>query len=191
MVTQARQIEINRLYTNAEFEALPAEYEQYELIRGKLVEKTPSGDQHGRIVYRLEKAIILFDLNDTLGYSWRACSFDLGPGYVLEPDLAYIVAGRVPAVVKGYIKVVPDLAVEVHSPSDLSSKAGRDAAAFKVRAYQSVGVRFIWTTNPKKQTVEVYNQFEAAPMVVLGINDTLDGGDVIPGFKMAVADLFE
>jgi len=192
MVTQARTIEIDRLYTNADFEHLFLGDERHlELMDGKLIEKMPIGDEHTRIARKLEAAIIIFDQKDTLGYSWRASTFDLGPGYVLEPDLAYIVAERVPTVVKGYIKVVPDLAVEVHSPSDLSSKAGRDAAAFKVRAYQSVGVRFIWTINPKKQTVEVYNQFEAAPMVVLGINDTLDGGDVIPGFKMAVADLFE
>ena len=103
MTLRARQIEIDRVYSNIDFEQFLGDKRHLELMDGKLIEKMPIGDEHTRIARRLEAAIILHDPDDTFGYSWRASTFDLGPGYVLESDLAYIVAARVPAVVKGYI----------------------------------------------------------------------------------------
>ncbi len=190
MVLQANKLSFERTYTNAEFEALPTDGKLLELIEAKLVEKMP-GDRHGRIADRISKQFHRFDLEDTLGQMWASTTFDLGQGWMPIPDLGFMSAGRVPLESETSIKGVPDLVVEVHSPSDLDSKPGRDAAQEKIKKYQSCGVRIIWAINPRQKTVEVYHPDQATPFATLGLKDVLDGEDVIPGFSMLVSKLFE
>ncbi len=183
-------IDLDRTYTNAEFEALPTEGRRLELIEGKLVEKMP-GDTHGRIGRRIILKLGFFDRKARLGVMWPGTTFDLGEGWQPIPDLGFLVASRVPPETEGAIRVIPDLVVEVHSPSDLDSKPGRDAAARKIRHYQEAGVRLIWAINPRAKTVEVYHYDQAEPIATLSLKDTLEGEDVIPGFKLKVRTLFE
>lgn len=107
------------------------------------------------------------------------------------PDLGFMVASRVPAKSNKSIKGVPDLVVEIHSPTDLRSKAEREAATQKIKDWQKVGVRIIWAINPRKKEVEVYHSDQAKPVQVLTSNDELSGEDVISGFKIDMKGLFE
>ncbi len=183
-------IDFNRTYTNAEFEDLPSFDGKLELIEGKLVIKM-AGDRHGRIINRLNRKIAFFDPEENLGIAWSDTSFDMGIGWIPAPDLGFIVAARVPPESEKSVQVIPDLAVEVWSPSDLDSQSLREAAMTKIRKYQEVGVRLIWAINPRQKMVLVYRPGQAEPIKILHINDQLDGEEIIPGFVMPVKALFE
>lgn len=185
---EAIQIDLERVYTPEEFEALPQFDELYELVESKLVKKVP-GDKHGRIADRIAKKYHRFDLEDKLGQLWASTTFDVGTGWRPIPDLAFITADHLPPEDDKSVRAVPDLVVEIHSPSDLDSKPGRDAAAKKIRDWQAVGVKIIWAINPRIQTVEIYRQGQARPQI-LQATDELDGETIITGFKMKINELF-
>jgi Uma2 family endonuclease len=190
MALRANVPKIEKTYTVEEFENSPEFQENYELVNGKLVKRPLIGDQHGRIARRLNNKIFLHDPDEKLGLLWFNTNFDVGTGWVPCPDLGFIVAERVPAEGDKSVKVVPDLVVEIHLPSDLRSKATRLATAKKIKDWQDVGVQIVWAINPPQRQVEVYHQGQDAPVQVLTENDILDGEEIIPNFKMPVKDLF-
>ena len=79
--------------------------------------------------------------------------------------------------------MVPDLAVEVVSPGD-SAREVREKVADWMRA----GVRLLWAIDPATRSVTVYRSTDDFDL--LSEDDTLDGGQVIPGFSAAISDLF-
>jgi Uma2 family endonuclease len=107
------------------------------------------------------------------------------------PDIGFILAQRVPSRSPKSVKAVPDLVVEMHSPTDLRSKAEREAAIQKIKDWQGVGVRLIWAINPTKQSVEVYYPDQPNPVKTLTFKDELDAENLIPNFKLKVSDLFD
>jgi Uma2 family endonuclease len=190
MTTQLRGIDLNRLYTSAEFELLPDDGNRYELIDGRLGKMPPAGDEHGSINMRLIKHYILFDPDEKLGKLWSTTGFILDADNTPEPDLMYVVANRRPSETKGAVRVIPDLVVEVWSPSQLT-KQGVDAEALaKIRKYQKAGVKIVWSINPTNQTIAVYYPDRVDPAKVLTVADELNGESIIPGFKVAVSKLF-
>lgn len=190
MTSPVRKLNFERTYTPEEFETLPEFEELYELVEGKLVRKFMPGDEHGRIARTVMKRYDRLDPDETLGKLWSATTFDVGTGWLPIPDLGYMIAARVPLKSPKSIKGVPDLVVEIHSPTDLRSKPERDLAAQKIREWQKVGVRIIWAINPQKQEVEVYYPNQVKPVRTLTIKDELDGEDVLPGFKLRISELF-
>jgi Uma2 family endonuclease len=104
---------------------------------------------------------------------------------VLVPDVAFVTEERAPKgeARKEFPRLAPDLAVEVLSPSDRMA----DALA-KVAMYLQAGTPLVWLVNPTTRTVVVFRS-EMDP-VTLGESDTLDGGDVLPGFTVPVAEVF-
>jgi Uma2 family endonuclease len=80
--------------------------------------------------------------------------------------------------------VAPDLAVEVVSPSDRDARVTQNAIT-----YLDAGTRLVWVVEPDSQTVTVYTPDLTAR--ILRAEDTLDGGDVLPGFTLKVAEIFE
>ncbi len=190
MTTETKLIDLERTYTVAEFEALPEFDELYELVEGRLIKKMSPGDRHGRVADRITKRYHRYDLEDKLGQMWSATTFDVGTGWMPIPDLGFMTSAHIPVETEKSVKGVPDLVVEVHSPSDLDSKPGRNAAQKKIRQWQEVGVPLIWAINPRQKTVEIYHQGQASPIFMLGVADELDGENIIPGFRMPVADLF-
>ncbi len=183
----------NRLYSLKEFEELnlPADGNKYELIDGVLKVTPPAGDQHGRIGMTIIWQVILFDPKRVLGQLWQDTRFQVAPGFGPAPDVAFIKAENLPSTSKGAVTVRPDLAVEVWSPGDLDTKAHQTEARAKIRRYQVARVSLIWALNPATYKVEVYHPDQIDPIQVLGIDDTLSGESVLPGFTMAVKTLFE
>ncbi len=108
------------------------------------------------------------------------------PDTVREPDVAFVRQQRSPdsGVPDGYWPGAPDLAVEIRSPGDRRSEI-----AAKVDDYLARGVPLVWVVDPKTQTETVHRPRSAA--VTLGIDEVLDGGDVLPGFIRAVRLIFE
>jgi Uma2 family endonuclease len=108
------------------------------------------------------------------------------------PDVMFVTAERLTVLVAEDpdwkykpLTIVPDLAVEVMSPTDKATDLDK-----KIVRYLQDGVRLIWLVKPETQTVQIYVQ-GSKQQTTLGIEDMLTGGDVIPGFEVSIAKLFE
>ena len=84
---------------------------------------------------------------------------------------------------QGWLEVAPDLAVEVVSPNDSSSDV-----TDKVGAYLNAGVRLVWVVYPRKRQVHVH-QPGGDVRIVFG-DGALDGEQVLPGFRLPLAELW-
>ena len=106
----------------------------------------------------------------------------LWAGRVRIPDVAFTSWDRMPGR-KRPPKPIPDLAVEVLSLSNT-----RREMQLKLADYFTANVRLVWIVDPQTRTVKVYTS--QSEMTLLSENDTLDGGDVLPGFSILMAELF-
>jgi Uma2 family endonuclease len=174
------------LMTADELYALPKE-RRGELLEGVMRPMPPVDFDHFADTGRLFLRVGAFVEGRGLGVVGTEGGFRLGqnPDTVLAPDLAYIRTENVPprGQRKGFQAIVPDLVAEVLSPSNTASEINE-----KVRVYLVAGVRLVWVVDPRTRTINVYNPAGAAQM--LGLGDTLDGGDVLPGFALPLTELF-
>jgi Uma2 family endonuclease len=102
------------------------------------------------------------------------------------PDVSFVRQEHLPDNLRTYLILAPDLAVEVTSPSDKDYDI-----ADKVDEYQRAGVRLIWVIHPSNRTVDVYQIADGPKSQRYFGEDELDGGDVIPGFKLKLNDIFD
>lgn len=159
-----------------------------ELVRGEVVFVPSAGTPHNWIVGTIYRLLFAFADARQLG-----AVFGDGEGWVLhhdpptyrEPDVSFIADERIPAegFPKGVWPFAPDLAVEVASPGDR-----RGEVEAKVQDYLTAGTRLVWVVWPEAQTVVVHPLDGEARALTTA--DTLDGGDVLPGFTVSVATLF-
>jgi Uma2 family endonuclease len=193
--TQTIPVDLNREYSVEEYARLEDDGNLYELIEGKLVMTPVPRRKHARISDNLTDAIRDFlKKNPGIGEAWSHTGFNIGKkpngkDNVLAPDVGFIIASRIPADDEVYLPY-PDLAIEVWSPqSDLADANKLKKARQKLQLYLKAGTRLAWGINSITQQVEVYHPGESAS-ILLSIEDELDGEDVIPGFKLAVRELF-
>ncbi|MCC6790193.1 MAG: Uma2 family endonuclease, partial [Thermomicrobiales bacterium] len=177
-----------RLMTVEEVQAMGSRAERVELIEGELREVPASGFRHGSLAGRLVYYLSAFVLPAGLGEVVTAdAGFVLGknPDTLLAPDVSFVSYGRSPSdrIVRGFAPFAPDIAVEIESPSNTQSELLR-----KTSLYLSGGARLVWLIRPEQRTVTVFRPDE--PEVVLSESDTLDGGDVLPGFALPLRTLF-
>jgi Uma2 family endonuclease len=99
------------------------------------------------------------------------------------PNVAFISKEKQPeSSHDAYNPNPPDLAVEVLSPSDQA-----DDMRIKIANYLAAGT-VVWVVEPEAKTVEVYTPGQKAE--IFRLDDTVDGGGVLPGFTLAVKDMF-
>jgi Uma2 family endonuclease len=187
-----------KLYTVEEFLNLEwddADANDYELIEGRIVARPKSGvsGEHGEIVGTISHYLKAYgDVNigqQKLGRIYSGASSNFGQpegGNYAEPDVSFVLAGRTPPKFSGPIPVVPDLIVEVWSPSDTTEKIHE-----KIRAYQKLGVRLTWSVYMLEKFVAVYRLDEQPIRTLLDLNEELDGEAVLPGFKLKVSEIFK
>ncbi|MDX1992936.1 MAG: Uma2 family endonuclease [bacterium] len=102
------------------------------------------------------------------------------------PDVAVLLKAKQPELAKdGYNPLPPDLAVEVDYPS---SPASKRALRLKLGNYAAAGT-LLWVVDPETKVIEVYPPVGKPKVFALG--QTLDGGDVLPGFTLKVDDIFQ
>ena len=167
---------------------LPGDGLRRELVDGEILTMPPTGWVHGvvsaAVVHRLRSWVREHDLGYAVG---AETGFVLGrrPDTVRAPDAAFVrkdrMAGASPA---GFAELAPDLVVEVLSPSDRASEVTR-----KALAWVHAGVRLVWVVDPEVRAVTVHG-----PGGIALLDDpaaVLDGGDVLPGFTLPLAVLFE
>ena len=177
-----------KLLTAADLLRLYSDGVRGELIRGVLCETMSTGELHGKIVMNLGIELGVFVKARELGTLFASDSgvwLERDPDTVREPDLAFTSADRLPldAWNTGYSEVVPDLVVEVASPSD-----GRRELHDRAYMWLGHGVRLVWVVQPGTRTVDVYQPDEA--VATLSDEDALDGLDALPGFACDVSAVF-
>jgi len=160
-----------------------------ELVRGVLRMMIPAGDEHGRITVRITCAVGNHVMARRLGVLHGAeTGFLLArdPDTVRAPDLAFTRAARARPATRGFVPGAPDLAVEVLSPDDRPGYVRE-----KVAEWLDAGTHAVWVVDPRTRCVTIHGP-RAGPRrtVVFRENDTLSGGDLLPGFTLAVRDLF-
>ena len=177
-----------KLLTADDLLRLDAEGVRGELIRGELSETMPAGRLHGKIIMKLAIRLGAFIEPRKLGTlvaSGSGVWLERDPDTVREPDLAFFSAEKIPldADIPGYAESVPDLVVEVVSPSDK-----RAAINDKALMWLRYGARLVWVVYPDARAVDVHR--DGRPVAALGENDAFDGLDVLPGFSCPVRDIF-
>ena len=159
-----------------------------ELVHGKLVMMTLAGFEHGYVVLNISIPLGSFVKANRLGLVTGAeTGFQIGhdPDTVRAPDVGFVCNERVPSErTPGFFQGAPDLAVEVVSPGDRPS----DVLA-KVQDWLSAGCRAVWLLDPAHRIVAVYDDRKQA--TTLTSSEELTGGDVVPGFRLPIAEIFE
>jgi Uma2 family endonuclease len=178
--------EIRRI-TAEEFEAFALQRankdKHLEIIAGEIVEVV-SNQKASRLAIKIGKLIgIYLDQNPIGRITGADGGYQVGDDRSM-PDVGYISKERQPTPSDDtYNPLPPDLAVEVISPSDTM----RDVLA-KVTSYLAAGT-VVWVFFPDVKEAQVHAP--GRPVRMLGIEDTLDGGDILPGFMLPLKQLFE
>lgn len=155
---------------------------RFEYIGGEVVE-VPSNPYSSHLAVRIIRRLAAFVEDNDLGYVTTESGGYMVSGERYAPDVAFISKRRQPTLSeRGYNPNPPDLAVEVLSPSNDPGDM-----RIKVVNYLKAGT-MVWIVDPDRKRVEVYVPGEA-PRVV-GLDGTLDGGKMLPGFTLAVKAIF-
>ena len=109
-------------------------------------------------------------------------------GTALETDAAYF-AGPVPERWMRFIEGPPTLAVEVRSENDYTPSAEQDMAE-KRADYFAAGTLVVWDVDPIGETVAVYRSDDPTTPTILRRGDVADAEPAVPGWRMAVDDVF-
>ena len=177
------------LMTAEELLELPRGQHRYELINGELKTMSPSGHNHGRIGAQLSAILWGFVTDHEMGDVYGAeTGFILtsNPDTVLAPDIAFINEQRAREFrgTAGYWPGPPDLAIEVLSPDDTSPKTTKN-----VNQWLGYGAKQVWIVDAKHETVTTHRSLREATTFASG--ETVEADDLLPGFKVAVADIFK
>ncbi|MDP6361249.1 MAG: Uma2 family endonuclease [Planctomycetota bacterium] len=159
----------------------------FELVDGVLVEKA-MGFYESRIANALIGIVEGFLRQNDIGITVGADGMmQLAPGLVRMPDVAFLSWDKFPnrEIPEDPIpELAPDLAVEVLSLSNTRAETER-----KTREFFEAGVRLVWIMDPRKKMVDVYTSPDE--FKTLHEDDSLDGGDVLPGFALPIQEWFE
>jgi len=159
-----------------------------ELIEGRLIMLSPTRRVHGKVEGHFYSAITAFAVRQNLGevmvgevgiYTHR------NPDTVRGADVLFMSHARLAQLGEAaFLEVAPELVVEVLSPDDRWSEVRQ-----KIREYFAVGVLLVWVADPEERSVHTYRS--PTDVSVFTAEDTLRGEEVLPGFSVPVARLFE
>ena len=172
--------------TVEEFLALPDTKPGSELVNGEIVQKSMPNLAHMIIQHLLSLIVGLYLRQNPIGVAGPEGRCIVGPPggeRPLLPDFLFVAREHLAGIeLHGPLKGAPDLAVEILSPDDRMTDV-----MDKLRFYLMHGVRLVWLIDPENRTVTVMTSVSEAR--ILSADDTLDGGDVLPGFRCAVGEI--
>jgi len=173
-----------RSLTAEELFTMPNDGMRHELVRGELRTMVPPGSEHGFIALNLGAHLRSFVNAHDLGRAFVETGYILSrhPDTVRSPDVSFVRKERLLGG-RGYYPGAPDLAVEVTSPTDRASDIEE-----KVAEYLHAGTRMVIVVEPEERVAIVHTPTATTS---LGINDVMDGGDVVPGWKLPLREIFE
>lgn len=172
-----------------QFLALPETEPASEYACGEVMQKPMPTNAHGILQLYIGMLIYQFLTERRLGRvrtEWRCIFGSKGRRRAYVPDIVYASFERMPPVdanEQRYLTVAPDLVVEILSRDELAGSFAR-----KLRFNLLHGVRLVWVVDPIAQSITVYAPGPVDERV-LRVGDTLDGGDVLPGFGVSVESI--
>ncbi|MGI8476569.1 MAG: Uma2 family endonuclease [Thermomicrobiales bacterium] len=178
---------ITKLYTAEDLFALGSDA-HFELIDGELQDVPSSGMYSSslsvRLLIKLGSYVERHDLGVLTGED-GGYVLQRSPDRVVSPDIGFVRKDRLPGgeAPEFFCPVPPDLAIEIMSATDRLIDAER-----KVQRYLDAGTPLVWLVISKTRTVRVYGPGREPSDLVSG--DVLDGEEVLPGFRLPVADVF-
>ena len=167
---------------------MPDDGFRYELVRGELRRMNPAGNVHGRVAMNVGISLGSYVKTHDLGAVYAAeTGFKLStnPDTVRAPDVAFVRRARIEAIgeTEGFWPEVPELAVEVVSPGDAFAEIEE-----KVFDWLDAGTKMVVVVNPRQRSATVYKS--QTDITALTEADVFYGGDVVPGFELAVREIF-
>ncbi|MCY4020768.1 MAG: Uma2 family endonuclease [Chloroflexi bacterium] len=162
----------------------------YELIDGELIVMSPPGGRQGQLQVRLSRYLDIFAEVHSLGVITSDAGYypPSNRHTVLSPDVAFVSRARAPEPFPDkYVPLMPDLAIEILSPSNTYRQARR-----KARIYMQNGVQMVWIVMPGRESVGICRLAEGGGMTreTVVANESLSDEDVLPGFELAFHRLF-
>ena len=176
-----------RLITAEEFLCMP-ENEGTELVDGR-IEAKDMGSKSAWLANRVLRRMGNYAEDDNHLGTVGGMEFGIQcwpdhPNRVRKPDVVFFRTDRFPdGLVEGWATVVPDLVVEVVSANDRV-----EDVEDKLEEYRQAGIPLIWVIYPRTRTAQVMGA--NLPRYEIGRDGVLDGGDILPGFALQLADLF-
>jgi Uma2 family endonuclease len=161
----------------------------YELIEGELVEMSPTGGLHSEIEVTISALLWLHVRQHKLGrvVGGEAGFYVRGDEHTVRgADVAFISTAKVPpeGLPTGFLKIAPDLVVEVVSPNDRGTEIVE-----KVGEWLAFGVAAVWVVYPNTRSVHVYTDPRSSR--IFSADDTLEGSGALAGFSTPVRAFFE
>jgi Uma2 family endonuclease len=163
----------------------PKDGRKYELVDGEIL-VSPAGMRHSEVALRIAGLIWEFLERNPIG---KVYSSDVGiafpNGNVRSPDVTYVSLAKLPGgrSPDTFGEVIPDLAVEVLSPSDSLKELGR-----KIGEFLENGVPLVWLVDPARETVTVYRSLTQTEQ--FSASDVITAEPVLPGFSAEVRRFF-
>ncbi|MGH9176804.1 MAG: Uma2 family endonuclease [Vicinamibacterales bacterium] len=177
-----------KLMTIEAFEQLADDGYRYELVDGELARMPPTGEGHGDVDRQFIWLLEGFIRPRGVEKLFVETAFVLSPDRqtVRQPDIAFVHAHRLrhDRDRERAVRLAPDLVIEIVSPTDR-----RSAVVAKAHEYLSYGVKLVWVVDPASRSITVFQSNGSED--VLGQNDTIDGEDVLPGFRATLRDIFQ
>ncbi len=172
--------------TIEEFSRLPGDCERHEMNAGELITMPPPKSTHTLIALAVLELLQAYLKQHTLGRAIPEAGYVLSrdPLTIRQPDVSVLSKARIDATLQNeYFEGAPELAVEVISPSDSA-----EDVEIKVEQYLRFGAKQVWVLYPNTKHVHVF--YGARRGMLLDESQTLEGGELLPGFSAKVADLF-
>ncbi len=173
--------------TLEEYAALP-KHPRYELVKGVLVELMVASEEHEHtgslVVIRVGNHVLLNRLGRVYISNRGYVTGPDSPATSRMPDVSFVSNARLgqPELAGMLYDGAPDLAVEILSDSNTRAEITQ-----KIEEYLGAGGKAVWVIDIDARTLTVYTV--EAPPLVLTDADSVDGGDYLPGFACAVADM--
>lgn len=176
-----------RRYTIDDLEQFPDDGKRRELVAGQIVEWDVTSVEHGYIAAVLARIIGLFVVQHRLGIVATNDALVRIQGSEADTrgvDVAFFARGRIPRDRRAAAtSIAPDLVIEILSPSDRAGPVQQ-----KTRDWLQAGVRLLWYIDPETGITAVHQGERTA---YVDTDDTLSGGEVLPGFTLRLRDIFD
>ncbi len=180
-----------RLFTAADLAAMPTRLPSgdvsFELHHGRFVAVSPPGAAHGFLQNLIANALTMHGQMKGFGRAYTKVGIVLkrNPDHIVGADNAFITSRSLPVreSPEGYLETIPQLVVEIRSKNDTPAEI-KDKAA----DYLRYGVQLVWVVDPEPETVIEY-RLNSTPKTYTQA-DKLTCDDIIPRFKLLVAELF-
>ncbi|MEG4504000.1 Uma2 family endonuclease [Microcoleus sp. F6_B4] len=178
-----------KIWTDAEFMALNRDGHRYEIVNGELIDMGNSGAKHGYVAVILSAALFNCVSTRKLGAIFdSSTAFKMKSGNKRSPDVSFMAKERLQGLddlPDGFLEGAPDLAVEILSPGNTVAEIHD-----KLVEYFENGARLVWVIHPQEQYVLVYRSSQE-PDRLLKSTQSLDGEEIVPGFSLPIAELFQ